>query len=291
MAAKPAALTWCWPPSCCWPAGQAQRQCCAVGRVSPAGLARHLRHPGGPEQPPERLMSSLPHNTHQVETSFDTRPAAPAATPERPLLDVHVRRKAFGQRTVLNDFRLRLQAGEVVSLIGSSGCGKSTLLRIIAGLDPDYEGSVRVNGLDRWGTTRDIGFVFQEPRLFPWLSVAGNIAFDPERPNDARQRVETLLQEVGLQGLGQRLPKQLSGGQAQRVAIARGLFTHPLVLLLDDVEEAALLSDRVLVLDNQAGNAPRELPIALPRPRERSDAALAALRHELLLALEAAHAL
>ena len=270
-------------------------------------------------------MSSLPHPNHQVETSFGTRPAAPASTPERPLLDVHVRRKAFGTRTVLNDFRLRLRPGEVVSLIGSSGCGKSTLLRIIAGLDPDYEGSVRVNGLDRWGTTRDIGFVFQEPRLFPWLSVADNIAFDPERPSDYRQRVETLLQEVGLQGLGQRLPKQLSGGQAQRVAIARGLFTHRLVLLLDepfsavdaltrlklqellssivrehgvavllvthDVEEAALLSDRVLVLDNQTGSAPRELPITLPRPRQRSDAALAALRHELLLALEAAHAI
>jgi len=203
-----------------------------------------------------------------------------------PLLDVHLHRHAFGDRTVLRHLRLQVDTGEVVALVGASGCGKSTLLRIVAGLETGHEGSVELDGRLLDGPTRDVRFVFQEPRLFPWLTVAQNVAFDlGGGPADAavRQRVTALLAEVGLSGLGEHLPKQLSGGQAQRVAIARGLFARPRVLLLDepfsavdaftrirlqdlllqvarahditlvlvthDVDEAVHLADRVLVLE------------------------------------------
>lgn len=244
------------------------------------------------------------------------------------LLDVQVRRKAFGERAVLQDLSLSLAPGEIVSLVGASGCGKSTLLRIVAGLDTDYEGRVVLAGQPQTDITREIGFIFQEPRLFPWLSVAQNVAFDLGQSirQGGRQhpRVSELLTEVGLAGLEDRLPKQLSGGQAQRVAIARGLFTQPRLLLLDepfsavdaftriklqdllvdvarrhgltvllvthDVDEAVVLSDRVLVLEAKAGAALREIGIGLPRPREREDERLVPLRLRTLEALRQAHA-
>jgi sulfonate transport system ATP-binding protein len=244
------------------------------------------------------------------------------------LLDVHVRRKAFDDRAVLQDLRLTLLPGDIASLVGASGCGKSTLLRIIAGLDTDYEGRVVLAGQAQQDITREIGFIFQEPRLFPWLTVAENVAFDlgQSSRHGGRQhpRVTELLAEVGLAGLEDRLPKQLSGGQAQRVAIARGLFSQPRLLLLDepfsavdaftriklqdllvdvarrhgltlllvthDVDEAVVLSDRVLVLEAKAGAAIREIDVALPRPREREDEDLGALRLRVLEALRKAHA-
>ncbi|HEY9107348.1 MAG TPA: ABC transporter ATP-binding protein, partial [Roseateles sp.] len=195
------------------------------------------------------------------------------------LLDIHVLSKRFGERLVLCDVKLALQPGEVVSLVGASGCGKSTLLRIAARLDREFAGWVK--GGDGEGRAPDIGVVFQEPRLFPWLTVAQNVAFAVGAPR-ADERALALLAEVGLAGLEQALPKQLSGGQAQRVAIARALFTRPRVLLLDepfsavdaftrmklqdlladvarrhavtlllvthDIDEAVLLGDRVVVL-------------------------------------------
>lgn len=241
-----------------------------------------------------------------------------------PLLDVHVARKRFGDKTVLRDVHVQLNAGEVVTLVGASGCGKSTLLRVVAGLDTDYEGEVRLRGEPLSGLTRDIRFVFQEPRLFPWLSVARNIAFDLEGEGDASAAVNELLREVGLEGFGSALPKQLSGGQAQRVAIARGLFVRPSLLLLDepfsavdaftriklqdllltlarahgvtvlmvthDIDEAVHLSDRVLVLEADPGRLREQVPIPLARPRARDDAQGAVLTQRVRLALQAAHA-
>jgi sulfonate transport system ATP-binding protein len=241
------------------------------------------------------------------------------------LLDLHVRRKAFGDRIVLQDVALSLHQGEVVALVGASGCGKSTLLRIAAGLDRGFEGHVRLAGLPVAGPTREIRFVFQEPRLFPWLTVASNVAFDLGGPQADPARVEALLSEVGLEGLGTRLPKQLSGGQAQRVAIARGLFVQPHVLLLDepfsavdaftrlklqdlllrvahahgitvllvthDIDEAVHLADRVIVLEADPGRIRAEVAVPQPRPRDRdlpeSATAIATVRH----ALQVAHAL
>ncbi|HEY9068069.1 MAG TPA: ABC transporter ATP-binding protein [Burkholderiaceae bacterium] len=244
------------------------------------------------------------------------------------VLDVHVRRKRFGARQVLSDVRLTLQPGEVVSLVGASGCGKSTLLRIVAGLDRDYDGRVELDRRPITGPTRDIRFVFQEPRLFPWLNVARNVSFDLDdaHVSDPRhaERVRAVLAEVGLAGLADRLPKQLSGGQAQRVAIARGLFSRPRLLLLDepfsavdaftqlklqellldvaqrhavtvlmvthDIDEAVRVSERVVVLDALGGRVAAEIPIALGRPRDHDAAGFALSCGELRRALQSAHA-
>jgi sulfonate transport system ATP-binding protein len=234
------------------------------------------------------------------------------------LLDIHVRRKAFGERTVLRDLRLSLAEGEFVSLVGASGSGKSSLLAIVAGLDRDWQGHVALAGTPLDGVAADIGLIFQEPRLFPWLTVARNVAFggtaDPA----------PLLAEVGLAGLGDHLPRQLSGGQAQRAAIARGLYNRPRVLLLDepfsavdaftrirlqdllrrvarehgltilmvthDIDEALFLSDRIVLLDGAGGGLRAEY-VPPAGPRRRDDPGQAALKGRILDALYAAHAL
>ncbi len=250
------------------------------------------------------------------------------------LLTVTVREKRFAREAVhaihgqagelppvLRDVRFELVPGEVLALVGASGCGKSTLLRIVAGLDPDFDGEVRLDGRARRGPDRDIGVVFQEPRLFPWLTVAENVGFDLGQGHDEAW-VATLLREVGLGDLGQALPRQLSGGQAQRAAIARALYTRPRVLLLDepfsaldaftrmrlqdlvrdvarahgtslllvthDIEEAVLLGDRVLVLGSGPGRIVREIGVGLRHPRGRGSAEVVTLRGQVLSALESA---
>ncbi|MFA9217068.1 MAG: ABC transporter ATP-binding protein [Sphingomonadaceae bacterium] len=231
------------------------------------------------------------------------------------VLDLHIMEKRYGARTVLRDVRLQLRAGEVVSLIGASGCGKSSLLAIAAGLDRAFTGRIMLAGQPLQGVSSDIGFIFQEPRLFPWLTVAQNVAFD--RSGDP-QRVPRLLAEVGLSQQAAALPKQLSGGQAQRAAIARGLFTQPRVLLLDepfsavdaftrmklqdlllqvarehqltvllvthDIDEALYLSDRVLLLDGTATPALTAF-VPPPWPRQRGAADAAALKAAMLASL------
>jgi sulfonate transport system ATP-binding protein len=226
-------------------------------------------------------------------------------------LDIHVTEKRYGARTVLSDVSLQLQAGEVVSLIGASGCGKSSLLSIASGLDRDFNGEIKLDGKALHGVSRDIGFIFQEPRLFPWLTVSENVAFDSNNALSSQRLVTRLLAEVGLQDHAEALPKQLSGGQAQRAAIARGLFTQPRVLLLDepfsavdaftrmklqdlllkvahqhkltvllvthDIDEALYLSDRVVLLaDGLTEFHPG------PAPRKRGDADAAQLKAAIL---------
>lgn len=234
-----------------------------------------------------------------------------------PLLDIRIERKSFAGATVLQNLGLRLAEREIVSLLGPSGCGKSTLLRIAAGLERDFSGRVlRADGA--------VAFVFQEPRLMPWLTVAENIGFADDRDYD-RERVAQLIAEVGLEGFAEALPKQLSGGMAQRVALARGLYSRPRVLLLDepfsavdaftrmklqdlllqlaehhvialllvthDVDEALYLSDRVLVMGSRPSGIRQELSVALPRPRDRRDPELARLKAEALTELHLAHAI
>jgi sulfonate transport system ATP-binding protein len=240
------------------------------------------------------------------------------------LLDIFVAEKRFGSRTVLRDLRLIVREGEIVSLVGASGCGKSTLLAIVAGLDPHFHGQVSLAGKARTGIDADVGFVFQEPRLFPWLTVAQNIAFGQGAGAQHDPRVDALLAQVGLTGYRDALPKQLSGGQAQRVAIARGLFTQPRVLLLDepfsavdaftrvklqdllvklahenrvtllmvthDIDEALFLSDRVVLLDGAAGPIRAQFKVDAVRPRLRNGAASSELKAALLHSLERFHA-
>lgn len=234
------------------------------------------------------------------------------------LLELREIRKAYAGVRVLEDVSLSLAPGEVVSLLGHSGCGKSTLLRIAAGLDQDFSGGLAHNPLLDFGGGTGIGVVFQEPRLLPWLNVAQNIGFVDGAKVDAAW-VEQLLADVGLAGQGDKLPKQLSGGMAQRVAIARGLYQRPQVLLLDepfsavdaftrmrlqdlvvrladsysialllvthDLDEAFYISDRVLILGGSPSRIQRELDVPLAHPRDRRAAALAYLRGEALTEL------
>jgi len=228
-------------------------------------------------------------------------------------LEIVVDEKRYGERVVLKNLRLALARGEIVSLVGPSGCGKSTLLSIVAGLDKGARATVRLEGAP---DGEGIGFVFQEPRLFPWLDVARNIAFGSADAPPSAAAADALLAEVGLAGYGAHLPRQLSGGQAQRVAIARALYTRPRVLLLDepfsavdaltriklqdllarvarerglsvllvthDIDEAVHLSDRIVLLDRQPGPPRTETPVALARPRARGDAEAARLKAAIL---------
>ncbi len=232
------------------------------------------------------------------------------------LLSIRVARKAFSGQVVLENIRLDIEEGEVVALVGPSGCGKSTLLRIAAGLERQFTGEVRVAGQPVRAPNPVIGLMFQEPRLLPWLTVAENVAFSEDGARGARRHALELLEEVELYEWADALPKQLSGGTAQRVALARGLFRQPAVLLLDepfsaidalkrmrlqdlllrvvyrhgvtallvthDVDEAVYLADRVIVLDAAPATIRTEVAVTLERPRQRTGVELAGLRARLL---------
>jgi NitT/TauT family transport system ATP-binding protein len=133
---------------------------------------------------------------------------------------------------------VHVDTGEMVSLVGTSGCGKSTLLRIAAGLDQPTAGGVLVDGEPVIGPGPDRGMIFQGYSLYPWLDVSANIAFGLRLAKvpkaERRERVDELLQIMGLTDFAGRLPKELSGGMRQRVAIARALAPEPDVLLLDE---------------------------------------------------------
>lgn len=143
-----------------------------------------------------------------------------------------------GVLQVLTGVDLDIPAGQFVSIVGASGCGKSTLLRLILGLDDAYEGAITLGGEPVRGTGPERGIVFQDHRLFPWLTVAQNIAVGLRNAAissaDKRDRVAEHIALVGLEGFEQSYPHQISGGMAQRVAIARGLVNRPRVLLLDE---------------------------------------------------------
>ncbi|MDB5769375.1 MAG: transporter related protein [Collimonas fungivorans] len=241
------------------------------------------------------------------------------------LLSIRIARKDFGAQAVLANLNLDIGLGQVVSLVGASGCGKSTLLRIVAGLEREYRGEVRLAGRNVDGVSREIGFIFQEPRLLPWLTVAQNVAFDIGRQSGVDPRAAELIKRVGLDGFAQALPKSLSGGMAQRTAIARGLFSKPQLLLLDepfsavdaftrmklqdllldiarengttlllvthDIDEAIYLSDRVVILDSRPGTIAADISIETGNVRDRRSPELSAYRKIVLDALETIHAI
>ncbi|EMA58854.1 ABC transporter [Halorubrum distributum JCM 13561] len=218
-----------------------------------------------------------------------------------------------GAVRALDDVSFSVADGEFVCLVGPSGCGKTTLFRIAAGLTTATDGRVLLDGTEVTGPTTDMGVVFQEYHLFPWLTVAENVGFGLERsdrsPAEREARVDEMLDLVGLTEFRDAYPKSLSGGMKQRVAIARSLAVDPSLLLMDepfgavdaqtremlqrelldvwastgktvlfvthDVAEAVTLADRIVVMAADPGRVREIVDVDVERPRERGDAAFA----------------
>ncbi|WP_455928331.1 ABC transporter ATP-binding protein [Pseudomonas capeferrum] len=221
---------------------------------------------------------------------------------------------------VLHNINLDVRPGEFVSIVGASGCGKSTLLRLIVGLEAEYEGDILLDGQRIAATSLERGIVFQDHRLFPWMTVSQNIALALKNHKLAQAEKDRQVAEhialVNLTGFENAYPHQLSGGMAQRAAIARALINKPKVLLLDeplgaldaltrvhlqrelqriwvqqrctvimvthDIEEALYLGDRVIVMDAHPGRIKHEINVDLPHPRERSSSVLQGYKEQLL---------
>jgi sulfonate transport system ATP-binding protein len=227
-------------------------------------------------------------------------------------LEIRGLSKSYGEREVLRQADLVIEPGEFVAIVGRSGCGKSTLLRLVAGLEPASDGTLKLDGQSVDGLHNDTRIMFQDARLLPWKRVADNVALG--LPKEQRARAAEVLAQVGL---GERLgdwPAKLSGGQRQRVALARALVHNPRLLLLDeplgaldaltriemhalieglwqrkgftallvthDVQEAVALADRVILIED--GRIALDERVNLAHPRERGSAAFAALENRIL---------
>jgi ABC-type nitrate/sulfonate/bicarbonate transport system ATPase subunit len=226
---------------------------------------------------------------------------------------------AAARRLALDEVSLSMAAGELASLVGPSGCGKSTLLRLVAGLDRPDSGELMVGVEPITGPNAERGLVFQDPNLFPWLTVRRNIETGLVARGvlrDKRHEVDEFMRLVGLESFADAYPHHLSGGMAQRVALARALINHPKVLLLDeplgaldaftrmrmqdevlrlwqarrttmllvthDIDEAIYMSDRIVIMTQRPGRIERIIPVHLERPRDRSSAEFLGLRSEIL---------
>jgi NitT/TauT family transport system ATP-binding protein len=217
--------------------------------------------------------------------------------------------KSYGSgRLVLSAIDLNIQKGEFVTLIGPSGCGKSTVLKLIAGLTPPSDGTIRVDGMAPKDARETISFIFQDATLLPWRTVRDNVGLGLElerAPSDRRSKTtRTVLELVGLQDVAGAYPRELSGGMKMRASIARALATNPRLLLMDEpfaaldemsrdrlneellrlrqeqnwtavfvthsVAEAVFLSTRIIVLSPKPGRVHTVLPVDLPFPRDAS---------------------
>lgn len=219
----------------------------------------------------------------------------------------------------LEDITLSITAGSFTCIVGESGCGKTTLLRLIAGLDQPSKGTVMIDEKPVTGPSEKCGMVFQQPTLFPWLTVYQNIAFGPKRigryqGNEAE--IDELIQMISLDPFANSYPGQLSGGMRQRVALARALANKPEIMLLDeplsaldafsrmhlqeellrlwkmrnntlimvthDVDEAIYLADTIVVMTPHPGRIHRVVSNDMPYPRDRTSPKFVKLRNELL---------
>ncbi|WP_420112971.1 ABC transporter ATP-binding protein [Pseudactinotalea sp.] len=229
-----------------------------------------------------------------------------------------------GEVVALQGATFDVQPGEFVALVGPSGCGKSTVLRCIAGLDTEFTGEVYVGERLVERPSTQTGMVFQEHRLLPWLTVRQNILFGFHgTASEQRERAEELLDLMHLEAFGDAHPHELSGGMAQRAAIARALAPRPDVLLLDepfgaldaftriemqdalrdiwrqhnttallvthDIEEAVVLADRVVVMAPRPGRVQHVETIDLPFPRNRASDEFAHVRASLLAQFQLVH--
>jgi ABC-type nitrate/sulfonate/bicarbonate transport system ATPase subunit len=249
--------------------------------------------------------------------------AAPARNLEISVRNVsHAFQLAGSRLPVLDNINLQVARGEFVALLGPSGCGKSTLLRLIAGLEPPSQGEILADDKPISAPDPSRILVFQDPTLFPWSTVWRNVATGLAARGVLEQekaRVDDALQLVGLTAFARAYPHQLSGGMAQRAALARALVNDPELLLLDeplgkldslsrlklqaelvslwqdrgftailvthDVEEAVLLASRVIVFSERPARIKAEFRVDKPYPRHRDDAELVGLRRQVLATL------
>lgn len=219
----------------------------------------------------------------------------------------------------LNEINLTMKSGEFISLVGPSGCGKSTILRLVAGLIMPTTGKLTVDDNEIQGPSPERGMVFQKPTLFPWLTVKDNIAFSLKMQGKLKgneDKVEKMIDVIGLGSFRDDYPGQLSGGMAQRVALVRSLINEPDILLLDeplgaldaftrmnmqdeilriwqekeqlaimvthDVDEAVYMGSRVIVMDSNPGRVVSDITIKEKYPRDRSSAMFVEYRNEIL---------
>ncbi|WNY26077.1 ABC transporter ATP-binding protein [Methanolapillus millepedarum] len=226
----------------------------------------------------------------------------------------------------IQDIDLNVKDGEFVTILGPSGCGKTTLLRIIAGLETYSDGNIYLNGEKITGPSPKRGMVFQEYSLFPWKTVLENVMFGPLMQGATKEEAKTkalpYISLVGLSDFINSYPYELSGGMKQRVAIARALANEPDIILMDEpfgaldaqtrnnlqkellriwqeekrtiifvthsVDEAVFLSDRIIILTGRPGTVKKEIPINIPRPRDRTRPEENAIRNEVLHLLDSA---
>jgi len=259
-----------------------------------------------------------------IPTQTQSDPVPVQAAAGRPRFEMMIRglSKVFGANgktvTALDRVDLDVRRGEFVSIIGTSGCGKTTLLRIMAGLETEFTGRIELEGSAVHGPGIDKGVVFQDHRLLPWLTVEQNVAFGlGHLPKSERAEItRRYLNLVGLGKFGSAYPSQLSGGMAQRAAIARALVNNPKILLLDeplgaldaltrrymqqelekiwtrekatmvmvthDVDEAIYLSDTIVLMSSRPGRVKKIIPVPLSRPRNREHPDFLAIERELL---------
>lgn len=223
----------------------------------------------------------------------------------------------------LNDVNVAIKPGEFISLIGPSGCGKTTFLRLVAGLDKANSGEVTLDGKKIVNAGYERGLVFQDPTLFPWLNIKENVAYGLKTRKvykDKKDEVNEFIHLVGLGGFEKSYPHQLSGGMAQRAALARALVNHPKVLLLDepfgaldaftrmnmqdellkiwkdrkttmimvthDVDEAIYLSDRIVVMSARPAKIEDIINVDMGRPRGRDMPEFLNMRTKILQILD-----